>query len=278
MKGIFTPEEKLRWEKPARGYINSDLSSSDHSEKSLNGSKEDGYFKTILRTVGRNIFKYPLAAIGLLVILILVIVAVGTVIAYPYEEAVAYWHGEHWMEAPRLARPVWFNLFRKEKLPQSVFFDSTGETQNGVMIFQDLGGNENMQEVLLTFDFDFKGDIFPQDLIFNFSVDFEDKAPFSLITLITPDGRELELKKGRVIDRMNFAISDQDNDRINKPKEFTAIQKVFEVLKVLPPVQVGINQMVAGFRSGDKNRVEIGQIMGPSPECRHKVQTHQEHR
>jgi len=227
LKGVLTREDKLRWEKPARGYLNSDSASSDTLEKSSIESNDDGYFKAVLRTVGRNIFNYPLAAVGLLVILILFIVAVGTVIAFPYEEAVAYWHGEHWMEAPRLARPVWFNFFRKEKLPQSIFFDSTGKVQNGVMDYQNLGGNDNMQEVQLSFDFDFKGDVFPQDLIFNFSVDFEEKAPFSLITLITPDGRELELKKGRVIDRMNFAISDQDNDRVNKPKEFTAIQKVF---------------------------------------------------
>jgi ABC-type dipeptide/oligopeptide/nickel transport system permease component len=227
LKGIFKREDENRWKKSLKGYFDIDSEAVDSPENSITTSQSDGYFKTMLRTVGRNIFKYPLAAVGLLVIFILFIVAVGTVIAYPYEEAVDYWHGEHWMEAPRLARPVWFNLFREEKLPHSVFFDSTQDTQNGIMDNQELGGSENMQEVQLSFDFEFIGDVFPQDLIFSFFIEFKEKAPFSVVTLITPDGREMELKKGRVIDRMQFALSDEDYDRVHKQKEFSAIQKVF---------------------------------------------------
>jgi len=225
--GLFKQDGKQRWKKPSRGYFDENVGKDALTDDSQKSSKDVGYFQTLTKSVGKNIFKYPLAAVGLLVIFVLFIVAVGTVIAFPYEEAVAYWHGEHWMEAPRLARPVWFNLFRKEKLPQSVFFDSTRETANGQMHREQLEGNDNYQEVQLTFDFEFNGDEFPQDLIFSFSTDFEEKAPFAIILMVTPDGRELELKKGRIVDKMNYALSDEDNDRINKPKEFTSIQRVF---------------------------------------------------
>ena len=227
LKNVFKPDDKELWEKSSRRFSVYNSEASNLAEESMDAAGADGYMKTMLRTVRRNIFKYPLAAVGLLVIFILFVVSIATVIALPYDQAVDYWHGEQWMESPRLARPVWFNLFRKQKLPQSVFFDSTGETHDGMMLKEQLAGTENYEEVLLSFDFKFTADVFPQDLIISFSTDFEEKAPFSMVTMVTPDGRELELKKGRVIDRLNFALSDEDNERIHTRQEFTTIQKVF---------------------------------------------------
>ncbi len=187
----------------------------------------EGYLKSMLKTVSKNIFKYPLASIGLLIILIIFVVSIGTMITFPYEEAVAYWHGDHWLKSPRLARPVWFNYFTKDKLPESFYFDSTRETQDGLMRKVNLAGSENMQEMQLSFDFEFTADEFPQDLIIHFSSDFEEKAPFSIISLVTPDGRELELKQTRVIDKSYFAFSYEDLARVNKENELTMVQKAF---------------------------------------------------
>ena len=266
---LFKPEKQTRWEKPSRGYFSDNFGTEAQRADTSESLQNDGYFKTMLKTVGRNIFKYPLAAFGLLVILILFIVSVGTVIAYPYDEAVAYWHGEHWLEAPRLARPVWFNFFRKEKLPQSVFFDSTQETGDGQMVREQLEGNKNYQEFLLSYDFEFTGDEFPQDLIFSFSTDFEEKAPFAIVNIVTPDGRELELKKGRVVDKMNFALSDDDNDRINKPKEFTSIQRVFgdPTLNLSKPLKGTYQLKVITYLFEDGSDIDIrgvlhGQVFG----------------
>lgn len=266
---LFRPEKQKRWEKPSRGYIRDNLGTEGQRVDASASLRNDGYFKTMLKTVGRNIFKYPLAALGLLVIFILFIVSIGTVIGYPYDEAVAYWHGEHWLEAPRLARPVWFNLFRKEKLPQSVFFDSTQETGDGRMVREHLEGNKNYQEFQLSYDFQFNGDEFPQDLIFSFSTDFEEKAPFAIVNIITPDGRELELKKGRVVDKMNFALSDDDNDRINKPKEFTSIQRVFgdPTLNLSKPLKGTYQIKVITYLFEDGSDIDIrgvfhGQVFG----------------
>lgn len=92
---------------------------------------------------------------------------------------------------------------------------------------EDLGGSENMQEQQLQFNFEFTADQFPQDMIMSFNVDYDIKAPFAIITIITPDGRALDLKKGRIIDRMNFALSDEDQGRIHTKKEFTSVQSIF---------------------------------------------------
>jgi len=269
LQRLFKRDDKKLKEKPARGNFDKNVKSRAQVVESLAESKSHGYLMTTLRAVGRNIFKYPLAAVGLLVILILLLVAVGTVIAYPYEEAVAYWHGEHWMEAPRLARPVWFNFFREEKLPQSVFFDSTQETPGGQMDFEELEGSENMQEVQLSYDFEFVADEYPQDMIISFFTDFEEKAPFSIVTLTTPDGRELELKKGRVVDKMNYALSDEDNERIHKPKEFTAIQRVFgdPAINLSRPLQGTYQLKILTYLFEEGSNVDVkgvihGQVFG----------------
>jgi peptide/nickel transport system permease protein len=269
LKSSLQKEDHKVWQKPPRHRFDIKTNAQNRDDKSYAALPNDGYLKTILKAVRKNILKYPLAAVGLLVIFILLIVAIGTMIAYPYEQAVAYWHGEHWMEAPRLARPVWFNLFRNQKLPQSVFFDSTQETRDGLMLREQLGENENYQEVLLYFDFEFSADEFPQDLMINFSTDFKEKAPFSMVTLVTPDGRALELKKGRVIDRLNFALSDEDNERVNKPQEFLAIQKVFgdpaENLSIPLKGTYQLKVLTYLFEEGsnvDVNGVIHGQVFG----------------
>lgn len=227
LKGLFNRDDKKKWEKSSRRFFDEDQETSDQIVVSMIKGADVGYMKSMLRSVGKNILTYPMAAVGLLVILILIIVSIGTLIWLPYEKAVDYWHGDHWMETPRLARPIWFNLFRKEKLPESVFFDSTKETQDGRMEKEDLGGSENMQEQQLQFNFEFTADQFPQDMIMSFNVDYDIKAPFAIITIITPDGRALDLKKGRIIDRMNFALSDEDQGRIHTKKEFTSVQSIF---------------------------------------------------
>jgi peptide/nickel transport system permease protein len=70
----------------------------------------------------KEIFRYPTAVAGVVVILILVGISIYTVIAIPYDQAISLWRGSEsrLVPVPQERRPVWYNWFRQEKLPETL--------------------------------------------------------------------------------------------------------------------------------------------------------------
>ncbi len=75
----------------------------------------------------KDIAQYPSAIGGVIIILALVALAVYTVVAVPYDEAIRLWRGgeEVWGDYPRLAPPAWFNFFSRTKQPTTIVRNST---------------------------------------------------------------------------------------------------------------------------------------------------------
>jgi peptide/nickel transport system permease protein len=139
----------------------------------------------------RELRRYPSAVFGLLIILILIAIAIYTVIAIPYDQAVLKWRGgeEIWYKSPKNASPVWTNLFRRQDLPETIVMD-TGEP--GVKGEREVV-TEEMTKVPISFTFDYPYEGFPQELSIYFRSSFTAKNPFVSVAWLTPDGRELRV-------------------------------------------------------------------------------------
>jgi len=150
-----------------------------------------------LRAFFQEIFKYPTAIFGTVIVLALVIAAIVIVIRIPYQEAITVWRGgeEFVYKNPRNVPPIWYNWFRKDKLVES--FDLV-EGDEGVTVEDTVTeGGTNIRT--FTFEFDYQYASFPQDLVLYFTSEYQEKQPFVSITLLTPDEREIKLS--------NFALS-----------------------------------------------------------------------
>jgi peptide/nickel transport system permease protein len=155
-----------------------------------------------MKALGKNlreILRYPSAIAGMALILMLVLLSVYTLVTIPYDEAVRLWRGgeDVWYMNPKAVPPEWTNWFRSSKLPASFLLNSTasdGEevvTEDGTVLKTYEAGAQN--EILITYTFDYQFDAFPQEMIFYFTSNFEEKNPYVSITWYTPDGREIRV-------------------------------------------------------------------------------------
>lgn len=133
---------------------------------------------------------YPSAVAGLIIIFALIGLALYTLAAIPYGEAVRLWRGgeDIWQNYPRTAAPEWMNLFSNEKLPATVVLDSADGTAEKTVT-----QNGDTSEIAIIYTFDFQADDFPQELAVFFQAEFDTKQPHVDMTWFTPDDREIRI-------------------------------------------------------------------------------------
>jgi peptide/nickel transport system permease protein len=164
-----------------------------------------------LRSAFKEIMKYPTALAGVIIILVLLVISIYTVIAIPYPKAIELWRGmdADWYKNPKLAGPVWYNWFRKSKLPVTI--DLTAGSK-GVTRTVTPSGDSTVIDY--TFDIPYNYDIYSQDFAIYFTAKYQEKAPFVGLTWITPDGRKIRLG--------NFALKQQMAYRVSQDTKLTA--------------------------------------------------------
>ncbi len=192
-------------------------------EKTLKSSR---FLQDIFHQIHSQIFKYPMAAAGLVIIICLIILSAYTMIAIPYEEAVTYWNSSGWLLAPKLAQPSWTNIFRRNKWPESIYFDSTKATEGVRLTTEYESVNKEITETNLRFSFDYTADEFPQDLAVYFDAVYEEKRPFASIIFLTPDGRELEIENFSLTSREGYVLS-YENLHTKSAKKLLDIEQIF---------------------------------------------------
>lgn len=143
-----------------------------------------------LQSFLRQLLQYPSAMFGLTIILLMVIGSIYAVTAYPYAQIGEFWYTKNLtgkLEMPSLALPEWVNWFRTDKLPSTMILDSAkgaaSKTSSG-----------DKTTLVYTIPYPYGG--FPNNIVIYFAPRYTVKAPFALLTWITPDGREFEL--GRI--------------------------------------------------------------------------------
>jgi peptide/nickel transport system permease protein len=174
----------------------------------------------IFASVIRDLFRYPGALIGVLLILGLIGVSVYTVIAMPYAEAIRLWRGGEavWQENPRLAMPIWMNYIRGTNAPQTIALDSRvdgaqGHVQ-GTVQKSSQAITDEMTEVNITFDFNYPYDGFPQELTVFIQAQFDEKRPHVSFVWLTPDGREIRV--GEITARASETYRISQDDRLQR--------------------------------------------------------------
>ncbi len=176
----------------------------------------------------KELFRYPSAVAGLVVIALLVGLAIYTVIAIPYSEAVRLWRGgeDVWSESPKNAQPIWYNWFTRDKLPQTLVLDSADASQDGPITKTRTVISDSMTDVSITFPFDYPYDGFPQDLTVFFTSQYEGKQPYVELEWEAPDGTVTKLGDFSVSTNDTFRIP-QDKKLQRKLKEVPAQQALF---------------------------------------------------
>jgi peptide/nickel transport system permease protein len=178
----------------------------------------------------RELKQYPSAFIGALMILGLIGIAIYTVFAIPYAEAIRLWRGgqDVWYQNPVNAQPAWFNLFRREKLPESFALPSD---ESNKTVTQSAEGFDVI-EIVYPFEYDF--DSFPQELTLFLKAKFTEKQPHASITLLTPDERELRIADFSVAASQTYVFS-QDARLTRRLGGLTPREGLFAVPDSDPP-------------------------------------------
>jgi len=145
----------------------------------------------------RDLFQYPSAIVGGVIIILLLSIGAYAMIAIPYQEAVVLWRGGEtiWYTTPKVAAPTWVNYFRSEKLPEGFVLNSADPSLNTATHFVEktITAGDGVTQIEIDFTFDYPYQIVPQDLILYFEPQYAEKQPFVSVTWETPDGRVIRI-------------------------------------------------------------------------------------
>ncbi|PKO15904.1 MAG: ABC transporter permease [Chloroflexi bacterium HGW-Chloroflexi-10] len=170
-----------------------------------------------------ELFRYPSAVFGLVIILGLVVLAIYAMAKIPYAEAIRLWRGgeEVWYQNPKNVPPIWYNWFSKEKMSESfaVKVSEDGITKTVTP------GEQNTSTIEFTYSFDYDYDDFPQELFLYFKTKYSEKQPFVSVYLITPDNREIRVS--------DFGVSQTQTFRFSQDEKLVRRLKGLEVMKGL---------------------------------------------
>jgi peptide/nickel transport system permease protein len=162
-----------------------------------------------LKSSLQNIFYYPSAVVGMLVVFLLVFTAVYALVKIPYNEAIRLWRGgeDVWYQNPKFAPPAWINYFSAKKYSESF---AVG-TSDGTMAKAVTPGPEGTSTMSASYTFDFSYDYYPQEMILYLSSRYKEKQPFISAEWLTPDGRKIRI--------VNLALNQKQTYRFSQDEK-----------------------------------------------------------
>jgi len=139
-----------------------------------------------LRNTFKELLRYPSAIFGLAIIALLIALSIYAVISIPYKEALRLWRGGEgvWDQYPRNAPPAWTNLFKSQKVPETLFLSSADGSAEKVLY----PGENDVNTIVMTYTFDYQFDTFPDDMSLFFKAKFTEKQPHLSISWLPPAG------------------------------------------------------------------------------------------
>lgn len=120
---------------------------------------------------------------GLVILGILIATSIIAVITIPVETFQEWNNPGNWISNPKVAIPIWVNIFMTEKIPEHRILDSPNIEKI------------SNEEIVLTshqFGLNFGYDDFPNDFIYEFSAEYSG-SPLLQMSVIRPDGVKLDL-------------------------------------------------------------------------------------
>jgi len=165
----------------------------------------------------REIARYPLAVVGVMIIFLMIGVSIYTVFAIPYPEAVHLWQANRPQSRglPENARPTWINFFRSKDLPPNIVLSS----QAGTAIKKVISAEGGVKKITLLYSFKYPYGDFPKDLAIDFNSQFTAKRPFVTLTWKTPDGRKFDLGSFSLKPLQTFVLSQDAPKELLDPEK-----------------------------------------------------------
>jgi len=133
--------------------------------------------------IKQEFMKSKMGIVGITILSILIIISVIAIISIPVETFQEWNNPGNWISNPKVAIPIWVNIFMTEKIPEHKIL----ENPNIEKISKD--------EINLTshqFGLNFDYDDFPNDFIYEFSSEYSG-SPLLEMSVIRPDGIKLDL-------------------------------------------------------------------------------------
>ena len=156
----------------------------------------------------KNLFYYPSAVLGILVIFMLVFTAAYAMVKIPYNEAIRLWRGgeEVWYQNPKFAPPAWINYFSSKKYSESFAV----RTSDGGITKEVTPGAEGTSSIVANYTFDFHYDYLPQDMILYLTSTYAEKQPFLSVEWVTPDGRTIRITNKAIMQKESYRFAQDD--------------------------------------------------------------------
>ncbi|MGI9567850.1 MAG: ABC transporter permease [Nitrosopumilus sp.] len=133
--------------------------------------------------IKQEFFKSKMGVSGISILAALVLISIIAMIAIPLNTFQEWNNPTSWISYPKVAVPVWINLFTTEKIPAHIILENPSIQTN------------TKGEISLTshqFGINFQYDSFPNDFIYEFSSKYSG-TPLLQMSVIRPDDIELEL-------------------------------------------------------------------------------------
>lgn len=152
--------------------------------------------RDVMRTaykILRELMHYPSAAVSLVFIGILIIGSIYALVFLPYGEIGSRWYTESVQGnayVPKFAQPEWMNFFRDGELLSTIRQSSQDGTAMKTVEWDPNG----MGKIAISYRFDYNYEQMPDEMYLNFDTEYAEKRPFVVMTWVTPDQREIEMK------------------------------------------------------------------------------------
>ena len=133
--------------------------------------------------IKQEFLKSKMGIAGITILAILVSISIISIIAIPVETFQEWNNPGNWISNPKVAVPIWVNIFLTEKIPEHKIL----ENPNVEKIT-----NEGIELTSHQFGLNFNYDDFPNDFIYEFSSEYSG-SPLLEMSVIRPDGIKLDL-------------------------------------------------------------------------------------
>jgi len=133
--------------------------------------------------IKQEFLKSKIGIAGITILAILVLTSIVAIITIPVETFQEWNNPGSWISYPKVAIPVWVNLFMAEKIPEHRILETPSIQTNS---------RGAISLVSHQFGMNFDYDDFPNDFIYEFTSEYSG-SPLLQISVIRPDGIKLEL-------------------------------------------------------------------------------------
>jgi len=158
--------------------------------------------------IKKEFFKSKMGISGISILIILVAISITAVIIIPVETFQEWNNPENWIMYPKVAIPVWVNIFMIEKIPEHKILEKPN--------IQNIS-NEGISLTSHQFGLNFDYDDFPNDFIYVFSSEYTG-SPLLQMSVIRPDGIKIEL--------LSTSLPYSDSETIHSERIFSTDEAI----------------------------------------------------